>query len=269
MTQFNIQRMKQYAQWQLATHRATLLKITGVATSAFILMFLFVKYVSHRDLQTQSDDLTLLWIACFAFCGAQVFPNLQSKQERTSLLMLPASNAEKFVISYVGVLLTAFVVPLVSFVVADVVQWLISLLTDHKQALLLTPLALSDTFVDLLSKFFGEDAQIAWAGLPNILWIHSFYLLSGLFFKKLRWLSATITLGALATLTTLSIAIAGLLYVNGLKEYSYSIEFLPWAGDAFMYSTSILFLLLTVLNYWLSFRIFRRLQVINNRFFNW
>lgn len=89
MTQFNIQRMKQYAQWQLATHRATLLKITGVATSAFILMFLFVKYVSHRDLQTQSDDLTLLWIGCFAFCGVQVFPNLLSKQERTSLLMLP------------------------------------------------------------------------------------------------------------------------------------------------------------------------------------
>lgn len=119
MTQFNIQRMKQYAQWQLATHRATLLKITGVATSAFILMFLFVKYVSHRDLQTQSDDLTLLWIGCFAFCGVQVFPNLLSKQERTSLLMLPASNAEKFLTSYIGVLLTAFVVPLVSFFVAD------------------------------------------------------------------------------------------------------------------------------------------------------
>ena len=172
MTQFNIQRMKQYAQWQLATHRATLLKITGVATSAFILMFLFVKYVSHRDLQTQSDDLTLLWIGCFAFCGVQVFPNLLSKQERTSLLMLPASNAEKFLTSYIGVLLTAFVVPLVSFFVADVVQWLISLLTDHKQALLLTPLAFSDA-LDLLSKFFGENAQIAWAGLPNILWLHS------------------------------------------------------------------------------------------------
>lgn len=185
MTQFNIQRMKQYAQWQLATHRATLLKSTGVATSAFILMFLFVKYVSHRDLQTQSDDLTLLWIGCFAFCGVQVFPNLLSKQERTSLLMLPASNAEKFLTSYIGVLLTAFVVPLVSFFVADVVQWLISLLTDHKQALLLTPLAFSDA-LDLLSKFFGKNAQMAWAGLPNILWLHSFYLLSGLFFKKLR-----------------------------------------------------------------------------------
>ena len=31
----------------------------------------------------------------------------------------------------------------------------------------------------------------------------------------------------------------------------------------------LMWLLLTVLNYWLSFRIFRRLQVINNRFFNW
>ena len=243
MTQFNIQRMKQYAQWQLATHRATLLKITGVATSAFILMFLFVKYVSHRDLQTQSDDLTLLWIGCFAFCGVQVFPNLLSKQERTSLLMLPASNAEKFLTSYIGVLLTAFVVPLVSFFVADA--------------------------LDLLSKFFGENAQIAWAGLPNILWLHSFYLLSGLFFKKLRWLSATITLGALATLTTLSIAIGGFLFLDTLKDSDYSIEFVPWAGDALMHGTSILFLLLTVLNYWLSFRIFKRLQVINNRFFNW
>lgn len=182
--------------------------------------------------------------------------------------MLPASNAEKFLTSYIGVLLTAFVVPLVSFFVADVVQWLISLLTDHKQALLLTPLAFSDA-LDLLSKFFGENAQIAWAGLPNILWLHSFYLLSGLFFKKLRWLSVTITLGALATLTTLSIAIGGFLFLDTLKDSDYSIEFLPWAGDALMHGTSILFLLLTVLNYWLSFRIFKRLQVINNRFFNW
>ena len=113
------------------------------------------------------------------------------------------------------------------------------------------------------------QAQIAWAGLPNILWLHSFYLLSGLFFKKLRWLSATITLGALATLTTLSIAIGGFLFLDTLKDSDYSIEFVPWAGDALMHGTSILFLLLTVLNYWLSFRIFKRLQVINNRFFNW
>lgn len=118
-------------------------------------------------------------------------------------------------------------------------------------------------------QVFGENAQIAWAGLPNTLWLHSFYLLSGLFFKKLRWLSATITLGALATLTTLSIAIGGFLFLDTLKDSDYSIEFVPWAGDALMHGTSILFLLLTVLNYWLSFRIFKRLQVINNRFFNW
>lgn len=71
--------------------------------------------------------------------------------------------------------------------------------------------------------------------------------------QKLRWLSATITLGALATLTTLSIAIGGFLFLDTLKDSDYSIEFVPWAGDALMHGTSILFLLLTVLNYWLSF----------------
>ena len=70
-------------------------------------------------------------------------------------------------------------------------------------------------------------------------------------------------------MTTLSIAIGGFLFLDTLKDSDYSIEFVPWAGDALMHGTSILFLLLTVLNYWLSFRIFKRLQVINNRFFNW
>ena len=140
MTQFNIQRMKQYAQWQLATHRATLLKITGVATSAFILMFLFVKYVSHRDLQTQSDDLTRLWIGCFAFCGVQVFPQ-PAKQARAHVAPhaaglqcreIPHQLYRRFAHSLCRS-------PRLLLFVADVVQWLISLLTDHKQALLLTP----------------------------------------------------------------------------------------------------------------------------------
>ena len=160
MTQFNIQRMKQYAQWQLATHRATLLKITGVATSAFILMFLFVKYVSHRDLQTQSDDLTLLWIGCFAFCGVQVFPNLLSKQERTSLLMLPASNAEKFLTSYIGVFAHSLCRS-PRLLLCGRRGAMAHLALDRPQASIAAhPLAFSDA-LDLLSKFFGKNAQIA------------------------------------------------------------------------------------------------------------
>lgn len=268
MTQFNIQRMKQYAQWQLASHRAILLKITGVVTSIFILKYFFINFATDWDLRSQGDDLSILWIACFAFCGVFVFPNLSSKQNRTSLLMLPASNAEKFVTSYIGVLLTCFFVPLVSFIAADMIQWVLSLAIDYKEAVLLTPLALSKTF-RLLSHFGGENWWMSWVAIPNVLWFHSFYLLSGLFFKKYRWLWGTITQGALVTLATSTIALGGFLFLDRLKDSDYGIEILPWAGDALAYATSIFFLLLTVLNYWLSFRIFKRLQVINNRFFNW
>lgn len=267
MTQFNIQRMKQYAQWQLASHRSILLKITGVVTSVLVLLFFSINFATNGDIRSQSDDLLSLWIACFTFCGVQVFPNLSSKQNRTSLLMLPASNAEKFVTSYVGVLLTAFIVPLVSFVSADLIQWLLSLVIDYKEAVLITPIAFSN-ILQLLSKFWGEYAWTAWASIPFVLWFHSFYLLSGLFFKKYRWLWATITLGALATLTMISISIGAALLLNGLMDSDYSIEILPSAGDVFANALPLFFLLLTVINYWLSFRIFKRLQVINNRFFN-
>lgn len=267
MTTLNIQRMKQYAKWQLACHRTMLLKMTAVTASTFTIMFLFVTYVNGNDFFGQENDLTLLLGFTFIICGSWIFPHLESKQNRTTLLMLPATNGEKFITSYIGVMLTAFAAETVAFVAADLVQWVISLMLNYKSAMLITPLAIKNLFDALTPQGSIPDNFF---GVMLLLWLHSFYLLCGVFFKKRPTLWGTIGLGVLSIVFTAVMGLAGVVYLHVLKESDvYSIELLPWAEEAIKIGACIFAVLLVAGNYALAYRIFCKLQVINNRFFNW
>lgn len=269
MLSLNKQRMMQFAKWQLASHRASLLKVAAMVTSILTIEFLFSVHIAGRAITNQENLLFLLWTITFTFCGAWTFPGLSSKQNRTSLFLLPASNAEKFLTSYIRVVLTALIMPFCALVAADLIQWLVSLIINSEHATLLTPCAVRFAFGAIIDV--GEE--LSWAitvSLLNVLWLHSFFLLSGVFFKKLQLLWGTITLGVLAVIVSTSIAVAGLLWIDWWKESDfYAIEVYPWVEEAIKIGFCVVNLLLVVLNYWLAYRIFCRMQVINNKFINW
>ena len=269
MLSLNKQRMIMFAQWQFASHRATLLKVAAMITSILTIEFLFSVHVTGHAITNQENLLFLMWTLTFTFCGVWTFPGLSSKQNRTALFLLPASNAEKFLTSYIRVTLTALIMPFCAFVAADLIQWLVSLIINSDQATLLTPYAVRFAFGAMIDVSHG----LSWAitvSLLNVFWLHSFYLLSGVFFKKLQLLWGTITLGVLAVAVSTSIAVGGLVFLDWWKDSDfYAIEIYPWAEEAIKIGFCVVNLLLVVLNYWLAYRIFSRLQVINNKFYNW
>ena len=269
MLSLNQHRMIQFAKWQLASHRATLLKVAAMVTSILTIEFLFSVHIAGRAITNQENLLFLLWTITFTFCGAWTFPGLSSKQNRTSLFLLPASNAEKFLTSYIRVTLTSLIMPFCAFAAADLIQWLITLIINSESATLLTPWAVKFAFGAMIDVSHG----VSWAitvSLLNLFWLHSFFLLSGVFFKKLQLLWGTITLGVLAVIVSTSIAVGGYFLIDWWKESDfYAIEIMPWAEEAIKIGFCVANLLLVVLNYWLAYRIFGRLQVINNKFYNW
>lgn len=269
MLSLNKQRMMQFAKWQLATHRATLLKVAAMITSILTIEFLFSVHITGRAITNQENLLFLLWTLTFTFCGVWTFPGLSSKQNRTSLFLLPASNAEKYLMSYIRVVLTALIMPFCALVAADLIQWLVSLIINSERAALLTPLAVKYAFGAMIDVSDGLSWPIM-VSLINVVWLHSFFLLSGVFFKKLQLLWGTITLGVLAVIVSTSIAVGGLFWIDWWKESDYyGIEVYPWVEEAFKAGFLVVNTLMVVLNYWLAYRIFCRMQVINNKFFNW
>lgn len=269
MATLNKQRMWQLVRWQWDTQRHIIFKVVAVLASVFFLFFMVRAYASHSGVQSVSSLLYSVLFFSFLLVGTQCFSKLSDKQWRVRLLMLPASNGEKMVSTYVLNLVLCLLQPLVAYVLADVLQWLVALIIDYHAAYLTTPSLLMGMCYGIgelfsLTAFSGLEALLA------LVWLHSVYLLGGIFFRKYSVLWTTIVLGGLGVLVSIAMAILGLFWLRGLAASDfYWVESYPWAADVVRVVVDVLALLVISFNYWLTFRIFKRLQVINNRFFNW
>lgn len=261
--------MWQLVRWQLSAQRHIIFKVVAVLASVFFFFFMVHAYASHEGVQPMSSLLYSVLFFSFLLVGTQCFSKLSDKQWRVRLLMLPAGNGEKMASTYVLNLVLCLLQPLVAYALADVLQWVIALLVNYHTACLTTPAVL----MGMCSGLGGIFSSTAFGGLEMLLalvWLHSVYLLGCIFFRKYGVLWTTITLGGLVVLASLCTAVLGWFWLRGLDASDfYWVEFCPWAADVVRVVKDVLALLVIPFNYWLTFRIFKRLQVINNRFFNW
>lgn len=261
--------MWQLVRWQWDTQRHFVFKCVAVLASVFFFFFMVHAYASHSGVQPMPSFLYSVLFFSFLLVGSMCFSKLSDKQRRVRLLMLPASNGEKLVSTYVLSLVLCLLQPLAAYVLADVLQWVVALIVDYHTAYLTTPAVL----MGMCSGIAGIFSFTAFSNLEALLalvWLHSVYLLGGIFFRKNGVLWTTIALGGLGVLLSVCTAIFGFFWLQGLAASdSYWVEFYPWVADVVRGVVDVLALLVILFNYWLTFRIFKRLQVINNRFFNW
>ncbi len=261
--------MWQLVRWQWDAQRHIIFKVVAVLASVFFFFFMVRAYASHSGVQPMSSLLCSVLFFSFLLVGTQCFSKLSDKQWRVRLLMLPASSGEKMVSTYVLNLVLCLLQPLVAYVLADVLQWVVALIVDYHTAYLTTPSSLMGMCSGLgesfsLTAFSGLEALLA------LVWLHSVYLLGCIFFRRYGVLWTTIVLGGLGVLLSFCTAVFGFFWLRGLDASdSYWVEFYPWVADVVRIVMDVLALLVILFNYWLTFRIFKRLQVINNRFFNW
>lgn len=204
--------------------------------------------------------------------GSMMFRNMQTRQQRIAYMMLPASNAEKYVCRVVLVVLGGILMSAVSFVVADLLQQLFMHLIFGRSHMGSYAVTLLTTLSDIAQRgvrAFDElgptfSSYVTQAGLRDIFagtsvnpgpFIIFYYCLGDLFD-----LSVFIFIGTLFRRH-------GWLFACVIYSLLKALIYLILPESYFWLSMSVMLAGMVVL-IWLSFRLFTRMQVINNKLLN-
>ncbi len=258
MIQFDFNRFKHLVRWTWALDRRWFVKAMLSWMAVFSLTFLFFTcvMVAHKDYETMEISYTpcalmsvFSAIAIFVLGGAFMFQNFKTRHDDLRLLMLPASNLEKFLMRY-SIWLLSLPCFLLAFVVGDVVQWVVNTLLGHNGTMLVMQyLANSVCNVYWQSNFpraLGVSSVLAFV------WLHSAYVVGATFFRSHRynWVMTSVVL-----------------IVYGILQSLLGPKYLITESNAqtdihLVYLWNGICVLLIVLNFWLSYRFFCRQQII-------
>lgn len=266
MENFNIKRFWQTLKWQILYHKSKDIKRLLTCACVFFFLMLFLSYTSifvEQYSSTMSSILHAAFIIYLLFCGSSIL-RMSKRQQYIDKLMLPASKLEKYTASYLLTLVQGLAVLAVSFVVADVVNYLVMLLLNSDKATLVT-LSLFNQVSD--SNEYATAGEVV-ADVLAFWWIHSLYLLGGTFFRKRNWIFTTLTL-----IVAFLVVGGGLTFVtwktlNLLYGDYFRIVFIDGAEGYIGWGLAILTSAFIVLNYWLSYRFYKRIQLIGHKFTN-
>lgn len=208
-------------------------------------------------------------ICVIAYCIATIalaansFAFLKDKHARSQYLMLPATNLEKYLARIVIFILESTVLLFASFVVADLLQMVISYILAHDAYS-----AIPAFFADIMD-FNGGHLYAPF--LVATVWVSS-YILGSTFFSKNSLVYTTL---AWATLSVLMVTILGGLGVYIVKniEWLENIEIDWWFSDEVMnvifdVAGNAIMICVIMFNFWFSYRIFRKMNVVVNKFTN-
>ncbi len=274
MKNFDINRFGSVLKWNALMTKKEILTNTASMTFAFVVLAV-VQVMSSRnesDMVVADNFNSFTSFALFVFLiicsigGCWIFNNMKTKEQRITFKMLPATDLEKFVARALYATIVWWLMAFVAFCLADLFRMLISLIAGIDIVKSAVPDFLNMLFGgnDHNISIFGETdmtyvlpltfAANAWA-----FWVHSLYILGGALFRRRQFV-----------LTTLAHCIIGLAFTPIIVDFVDSLD-KATAEQMFctvMWTAGSVFTLLFLLNWWLSYKIFRRMQVINNKWLN-
>ena len=292
MNSFSFNRYGKTLRWVLSVNFRTLLLWTiGAALVVFLGEMLTMKLEDVTDPYNMINEYAalgcmLLVIASLVLISSIVI-SINNKRRREAFLMLPSTNLEKFLslVTYTTVIGIACVI--LAIVLGDSLRmfWFwasgyshemmgTTIPTRHNGEIYYWYSSAFPKIVDSLTAAKLPDFEypaefMVWLALLTtlgLLWLHSLYTLGGTFLRKYAFVGTTLLLvfcvSVVAKLQSfLHLSTLHIQYNEGNLEY-YTIGTLT-------YILCVLFLLLTVFNYWASFRIFKGFQLISNKWTNY
>ena len=257
MIQFSIHRFGKLAKWTLTNDKSFYTKqaMTMLAVTMFIFVvsttgFFQVGSMSEHGASHAYQTCTIATVAAFLITiitgPSWMFSSMKGRHDLQTLLMLPASNFEKFLMRYATwlVLLPLY---LAAFFVADLTQYLVNVLLGNDYVMLVA---------QKVCNIFTAEADLPtrlWVSIfVTGFWLHSCYTLGGTFFRshKYAWILTTIALIVLLVIQS--------------SFFSYS-DYQEAKNDVTTTDYAIMdFITLAwaMLNFWLSYRIFCRTKNI-------
>lgn len=213
---------------------------------------------ANSPLDSSLKILTVLIILIGMLAGASLlFGNVEKRQQRIAFLMLPVARRTKFLVRYLFVTLLWAAVLIAAIALADGVRLLFQpLYTTYSFGSVLPQVwELFTNFLTQLSHI-GGDTDSGLTGLTTlsnfiqILYIHSFYLLGSVLFRRRSWI-----------LTTLFLLAWTFLVVQLNLDEHLTPRF--YSAEASFYFDSGINFLLVLLNLAITYRLYTRMQVIS------
>lgn len=233
----------------------------------------YVTYNDVKDLYLGNVSGSFMFISfiIFIFCGSRIFINMKTKASRSLFLMLPATNMEKFISRLLYTVVGTSLMIFASWMIADIIQFVFSLfLTPGMQGSLVArafeQLFLKNNFdsshfvVRNGTSVLGQTFPVGMFLLSLTIFNHSFFTLGGTIFRK----SATLlTICSSFILMFLMALISSFVDDDVLVHFVQSMQ-----PNTFGWLMVMVLLLLSVFNYWASYKLFTHMQIINNKWFN-
>ena len=272
MKGFDMKRFARTFRWTFQT------ELTGILTGTCGITFGFLVCVIAQlwPVLKSGGDITIVeksgvisscYIAYLVYLvigGTYIMGSMKTSKSLLAFKMLPATDAEKFIVRFIFATAVWAVMGLVALCVGDVLRMLMCVLAGVGNAGSFIPDVLSSLFHSGGRPFGAILAygEVNWSGTllfyATLVWAHSAYMLGRILLRRHPF----VLISCVMLLLWVLLFIAGICFDEAFDRVSMT----AWMTAQWCFMAAAL--LLAVLNWWLSYRMFRRLQVINDKWIN-
>lgn len=291
-TTFDKTRFVKLLKWEMMIERKDYMRFAiGIALTLTFLFCATIIALYFDDVNGYPEDVMLefkkgiaMKLSVFAwtvylftiFLGASfVFKNVATKQQRIAFFSLPASNLEKFLVRLFHVMIGYPLCFLVALAFADIMQLFLSFILLKGPDYSVVVKSVTALFTPIYKDINGEIIK-GWLLFPNgftlvgireslsyltfFAFNYAFWIFCGTLFRRNAWL-----------LTLASQVVIGFVVIMIFRVLSF-----PSIGNLLNESSALTLVYLCIaiawvviaLMYWGSYRLFSRMQVINNKWLN-
>lgn len=283
---FDLHRFGMVLRWDLLTNwKSYFYSIAGLAIGIIMLSismlysFPHSYFIVERDLNyyyecRMTGFLAAIFILFIFISACNIFSNMKTKLQRESFMMLPANNLEKYAARFLMMSIGSIIMMLIATLIADFVQFVLSFFMTPGYHASIIGSSLSQIYkaatdagnnpISILAWQYKIDAAIL--GWSFLTMIYSFCLLGGTFFRKQPIILTAVS----GIIIFMIIGYCG----SELEEWG-AFDFFkhlnydnPGTSLCMAIFWSVIFLALAAFNYWASYKIFTRMQVICNKWIN-
>ena len=286
MSTFNINRFAQALKCQFLVMRKMWIRLFGIFTLVMFMAGLFWTRVQgtgydymvenwpaedvYRNYNHYVEQTLVFSIIFFCFSmlfgASYLFSSMKDTRKRSAFLLWPVSNLEKYVVNLLLSILWLAIITVGAYLLADTLRVFVDWVTGR----------IVIWGFPKLAEPFGNNAafehwQTAWMFFTWVFYIHSLYIVGGTLFRRQQFLLTSCTIVLVAILLTM--------LLNQIDWNSMNIEFITGTWDEktetythifhpFFYILNTTVTLLIFVHYWASYKLFTRMQVINNKWLN-
>lgn len=273
MSNFDIKRFTRVAQWTWRMNFKGVLSFAAGLSIGYLGPYIGWIYPYLKGMPADGESrlieriafCVVIYLIVVIISGTWIFANMQTKAQRTTVKLLPATDLEKFLVNFLAVTLGAAVMAIVAFCIADIVRIVVCLIFGIDHVAIGLPYFLQMLFTD--TDFAGSSVNagrifptaVNFTALGWCLWAQSLYVFGGTLLRRYQFVITS----AVHVLLFIAFAIV-VSYGGGNVETTVMDEGLA----PVFYAIGTVLAAIAVLNWWFSYWIFKRMQVINNKWIN-